>query len=64
LTGPRAPSVDPLGPRPRGGRDARGPETAPVITIHSLVHAVAVLNSAAEAGRPIILASAPDAGIY
>jgi hypothetical protein len=64
LTGPRAPSVDPLGPYPRGGRDARGPETAPVITIHSLGHAVAALNAAAEAGRPIILASAPDAGIY
>src|SRR5437762_12668520 len=64
LTGPRAPNVDPLGSHPRGGRDARGPETAPVIIIHSLAHAVAALNAAAEAGRPIILASAPDAGIY
>jgi len=64
LTGPRAPSADPLGPHPRGGRDGRGPETAPVIIIHSLAHAVAALNAAAEAGRPIILASAPDAGIY
>ena len=64
MTGPRAPNVDPLGSHPRGGRDARGPETAPVIIIHSLGHAVAVLNAAAEAGRPIILASAPDAGIY
>src|SRR5437762_14361116 len=64
LTGPRPPSVDPLGPHPRGGRDARGPETAPVITIHSLAHAVAVLNAAAEAGRAVVLASPPDAGIY
>jgi hypothetical protein len=64
LTGPPAPNVDPLGSHPRGGRDARGPETAPVIIIHSLTHAVAALNAAAEAGRPVILASAPDAGIY
>src|SRR5437764_428071 len=64
LTGPRAPSVDPLGPHPQGGRDARGPETAPVIIIHSLGHAVAALSAAAEAGRPVVLASPPDAGIY
>ena len=64
MTGPRAPSVDPLGPHPRGGPDARGPETASVIIIHSLGHAVAALNAATEAGRPIILASARDAGIY
>lgn len=37
---------------------------APVIIIHSLVHAVAALSAAAEAGRPVTLASAPDAGIY
>ena len=64
MTGPRAPSVDPLGPHPRGGRDAHGPETAPVITIHSLGHAVAALGAAAEAGRAVVLASPPDAGIY
>src|SRR5437762_1177194 len=64
LTGPRAPSVDPLGPHPQGGRDARGPETAPVIIIHSLGHAVAALSAAAEAGRPVVLASPCDAGIY
>jgi acyl-CoA reductase-like NAD-dependent aldehyde dehydrogenase len=29
-----------------------------------LAHAVAALSAAAEAGRAIILASAPDAGIY
>jgi len=37
---------------------------APVITVHSLAHAVAVLSAAAEAGRAVTLASAPDAGIY
>jgi acyl-CoA reductase-like NAD-dependent aldehyde dehydrogenase len=36
----------------------------PVIIVHSLAHAIAALNAAAEAGRPVILASAPDAGIY
>jgi hypothetical protein len=64
LTGPRAPTVDPLGPQPRDGQDARGPETAPVIIIHSLAHAVAALSAASEAGRPIVLVSAPEAGIY
>ncbi len=39
-------------------------ENAPVFIIHSLAHAVAALNAAAEAGRPVILASAPAAGIY
>ena len=51
-------------PHPRGGRDARVPETALVIIIHSLAHAVAALTAASEAGRPIVLASAPEAGIY
>jgi hypothetical protein len=37
---------------------------APLIVIHSLAHAVAALSAAAEAGRKVILASAPDAGIY
>ena len=37
---------------------------APVIVIHSLAHAVAALSAAAEAGRTIIVASAPGAGIY
>ncbi|TMJ60058.1 MAG: hypothetical protein E6G81_07410 [Alphaproteobacteria bacterium] len=34
------------------------------IIIHSLAHAVAALSAAAEAGRPIVLASPPEAGIY
>src|SRR5216683_6656696 len=37
---------------------------APVIIIHSVAHAVAALSAAAEAGRPVTLASAPHAGIY
>jgi hypothetical protein len=37
---------------------------APVIVIHSLVHAVAALTAAAETGRLVTLASAPSAGIY
>src|SRR5437764_12656538 len=36
----------------------------PVIIVHSLVHAVAALGAAADAGRPVMLASANDAGIY
>jgi hypothetical protein len=36
---------------------------APVIIIHSLAHAVAALSAAAEAGRPVSLLSARDAGI-
>jgi hypothetical protein len=34
------------------------------IVIHSLGHAVAALNAAAEADREIVLLSAPEAGIY
>jgi hypothetical protein len=37
--------------------------TPPVIVIHSLAQAVAALSAAAEAGRPITVASARDAGI-
>jgi hypothetical protein len=36
----------------------------PVIVVHSLAHAVAALEAAAEAGRSVTLLSAPDAGIY
>jgi delta 1-pyrroline-5-carboxylate dehydrogenase len=36
----------------------------PVIIIHSLGQAVAALKAAAGSGRPVILASAPEAGIY
>jgi hypothetical protein len=32
--------------------------------VHSLAHAVAALSAAAEQNRAIVIASAPDAGIY
>ncbi len=36
----------------------------PVIVVHTLAHAIGALRAAARAGRPIILASAPEAGVY
>ena len=36
----------------------------PLIIVHSLGHAVAALSAAAEVGRSVTVASAPDAGIY
>jgi hypothetical protein len=36
----------------------------PVIIIHSLAQAIAALTAASRLGRPIVLASAPDAGGY
>jgi hypothetical protein len=38
--------------------------SAPLIIVHSLAHAVAALTAAAETGQEIVIASAPDAGIY
>lgn len=35
----------------------------PAIVVHSLAHAVAALEAAAEAGRPVLLLSAVDAGL-
>jgi len=64
LTGSRAPRVEALGPHSSDGRDAHGPETPPLIIIHSLEQAVAALSAAAAAGRAVTLASPPDAGIY
>jgi hypothetical protein len=50
--------------RPRTGSAKQSRATgAPVIIVHSLAHAVAALSAAAQAGRHITLASAPDAGI-
>ncbi len=40
------------------------PSHPPVFIVHSLAHAVAVLREAAAAGRAVVLASAPGAGIY
>jgi len=53
-----------LEPHGRGRRLFRRDGLTPVIVVHSLAHAVAALSAAAEAGRSVILASAPDAGIY
>ena len=36
---------------------------APAIVVHSLAHAIAVLEAAAEAGRPVLLLSAVNAGL-
>ncbi|HKS87876.1 MAG TPA: hypothetical protein VJR70_00420 [Stellaceae bacterium] len=36
----------------------------PVIVVHTLAHAVGALTAAAQAGRPVVLISAPDAGGY
>jgi hypothetical protein len=35
----------------------------PAIVVHSLAHAVAALQAAAEAGEPVLLLSAVDAGV-
>jgi hypothetical protein len=37
---------------------------APVIVVHTLAHAVAALETAAEVGREVTLISAADGGIY
>src|SRR5215813_4873560 len=36
----------------------------PAIIVHSLAQAIAALTAAARADRPVVLASAPDAGGY
>src|SRR5690242_13303058 len=36
----------------------------PVIVVHTLEHAVAAQNAAADAARPVTLVSASNAGIY
>ncbi|HJU17262.1 MAG TPA: hypothetical protein VJ770_12450, partial [Stellaceae bacterium] len=38
--------------------------TDPVVIVHSLTQATAALAAAAATGRVIVLASAPEAGIY
>lgn len=53
-----------LEPDGRGRRLFRRDGLTPVIIVHSLAHAVAALSAAAQAGAPVILASARDAGIY
>lgn len=57
-----------LEPDGRGCRPIRRNELTrpndPVLVVHSLSHAVAALTAAAEAGRSIVLLSAPGAGLY
>ncbi|HEY3912555.1 MAG TPA: hypothetical protein VGM07_22100 [Stellaceae bacterium] len=36
----------------------------PVIIVHALAHAIGALNAASRADRPIVLISAPEAGVY
>jgi hypothetical protein len=45
-------------------RDALSEPSAPVIVVHSLAHAVAALEAAADADRNIIVLSAANAGAY
>ena len=45
-------------------RDALSEPSPPVIVVYSLAQAVAALEAAAEASRPVTLLSALDAGIY
>jgi hypothetical protein len=40
------------------------PAVAPVFVVHSLVQAIAALEAAAAARWPIVIVSAPNAGIY
>ncbi|MBV9018302.1 MAG: class II fructose-bisphosphate aldolase [Alphaproteobacteria bacterium] len=49
---------------PGDGPAAQRGEKPPAVIIHSLTQAVAALNAAAEARRPVVLLSAPDAGVY
>ena len=46
------------------GSTESGLQRQPVIIVHSLAHATAALTAAARASRPVVLASAPDAGGY
>jgi hypothetical protein len=45
-------------------RSASGAAGASVFVVHSLTQAVAAASATAEAGRPVVIASAADAGIY
>ena len=49
---------------PEGESLSESASPAPHIVVHSLTHAVAVLETAAAMDRAVALLSAPDAGIY
>jgi hypothetical protein len=40
------------------------PADRPSVIVHSLAHAIGALEAAVEARRPIVILSAPNAGIY
>lgn len=63
LRGARNDSLSPVIARSGATEQSRA-DDVPVIIIHSLAHAVAALGTAADAGRPVTLLSAPGAGIY
>lgn len=44
--------------------EAECERTPPVIVVHALDHAVGALRAAARRDRPIVLLSAPEAGVY
>ena len=48
----------------RGAGAISGSDPDFVIVVHSLAQAIATLKAAAQAGRAVVLASAPDAGGY
>ncbi len=49
---------------PRNGSTSDPDTRPPAFIVHSLAHVVAALTEAARANRPIVVASAPNAGIY
>ena len=53
-----------MGENLRGLQEGLTAPVAPVFVVHSLAHGLAAASAAVEAGRPIVLLSARDAGIY
>ena len=45
-------------------RARTGADPAPTVVVHTFAHAIGALRAAAGAGRPIVIASAPEAGVY
>jgi len=56
--------IQPAGVGSVGGSLYRRSAAPSLIVVHSLVHAIAALEAAAELGRPVTILSAPNAGIY
>jgi len=49
---------------PAGNPEGDGILAPAIVIVHTLAHAVGALRAAAHATRPLMLLSAPDAGIY